>query len=70
MQEKNVDTWASNSLSVKVKDVVGVHLKMEAKHLGVSSQLRKVNLKNRDFIIYFFFYILKVVFIALRKNEF
>ena len=42
MQEKNVDTWESNSLSVKVKDVVGVHLKMEAKHLGVSSQLRKV----------------------------
>ena len=58
-----------NNLNVKAKDVVGVHLKMEAKLLGVSFQLRKVNLKNIDFIV-FFFYILKVVFIALRKNEF
>ena len=49
-----MDTWASNSLSVKAKDVVGVHLKMEAKLLGVSFQLRKVNLKNIDFIVFFF----------------
>ena len=48
MQGKSVDTWASNSLSVKAKGVVGVHLKMEAKHLGVSSQLKKV---SNDFFI-------------------
>ena len=45
LQDRNVDTWESNNLSVKVKVVVGNHCRKEVKLPGVINQVIKRNIK-------------------------
>ena len=56
-QEKRADILVSRNQSVKAKDVVGNHWKMEAKLLGVSSLLRKVQPKFLPFSRILFHYL-------------